>query len=67
MCISIPPKYAVSNIVGFIKGKSAISIALTFRGRRKRNAFGESSWARGYFFSTVGIDEEVIREYIKHQ
>ena len=52
MCISIPPKFAVSNVVGFIKGKSAISVARNFRGRR-RNFTGESFWARGYFVSTV--------------
>ena len=52
MCISIPPKLAVSSVVGFIKGKSAISIARNFMGR-KRNFTGESFWARGYFVSTV--------------
>ncbi len=66
MCISIPPKLAVSNVVGFIKGKSAISIARNFRGR-KRNFTGESFWARGYFVSTVGLDEQVVREYIRRQ
>ena len=64
MCISIPPKFAVSNVVGFIKGKSAISVA--FRGRR-RNFTGESFWARGYFVSTVGLDEEMVRKYIRDQ
>ena len=66
MCISIPPKYAVSNVVGFIKGKSAISIARNFAGR-KRNFAGESFWARGFFVSTVGLDEAVVREYIRNQ
>lgn len=66
MMISIPPKYAVSQVVGYIKGKSAISIARTF-GERKRNFVGASFWARGYFVSTVGRDEAVIREYIRHQ
>ena len=66
MCISIPPKYAVSNVVGFIKGKSAISIARNFLGR-KRNFTGESFWARGYFVSTVGLDEDMVREYIRNQ
>ncbi len=65
-CISIPPKFAVSSEVGFMKGKSAISIARNFLGR-KRNFTGESFWARGYFVSTVGLDEEVVREYIRHQ
>ena len=66
MCISIPPKYSVANIVGFIKGKSAISIARNFRGKRK-NFTGENFWARGYFVSTVGLDEDMVREYIREQ
>ncbi len=66
MLISIPPKYAVAQVVGFIKGKSAIQIARTFGGR-KRNFTGQHFWARGYFVSTVGRDEKVIREYIKKQ
>ena len=64
--ISIPPKYAVSQVVGYIKGKSAIHIARVY-GERKRNYVGQHFWARGYFVSTVGRDEEVIREYIRHQ
>jgi len=64
--ISIPPKYAVSQVIGFIKGKSAIHIARMYVGR-KRNYVGQHFWARGYFVSTVGRDEEVIREYIRHQ
>ena len=66
MLISIPPKYAVSQVVGFIKGKSAIHIARVYAGR-KRNYVGQHFWARGYFASTVGRDEQVIREYIRHQ
>ena len=66
MCLSIPPKYAVSNVVGFIKGKSAISIARTFRGKSK-NFTGENFWARGYFVSTVGLDEEMVRNYMREQ
>ena len=66
MMISIPPKYAVSQVVGYIKGKSAIHIARTYVGRRK-NFVGQQFWARGYFASTVGRDEQVIREYIRHQ
>ena len=66
MLISIPPKYAVSQVVGYIKGKSAIHIARNYTGRR-RNFTGQHFWARGYFVSTVGIDETVIREYIRHQ
>ena len=59
--ISIPPKYSVSQAVGFIKGKSAIAIARNYMGRRK-NFTGQSFWARGYYVSTVGKDEEVVRE-----
>ena len=66
MCISIPPKYAVSNVVGYLKGKSAISIARTFKGRQ-RNFTGEHFWARGYFVSTVGLDEDMVIEYIRNQ
>ena len=66
MMLSIPPKYAVSQVVGYIKGKSAIHLARVY-GERKRNFVGQSFWARGYFVSTVGRDEEVIRNYIRHQ
>ena len=66
MLISIPPKHAVANVVGYIKGKSAMHIARTFS-ERKRNFVGANFWARGYFASTVGRDEAVIREYIRNQ
>ena len=66
MLISIPPKHAVSQVVGYIKGKSAIHLARVY-GERKRNFVGQHFWARGYFVSTVGRDEEMIREYIRHQ
>ena len=66
MSISIPPKYSVSNVVGYIKGKSAISIARRFMGK-SRNFARESFWARGYFVSTVGLDEEMVRAYIREQ
>ena len=66
MLVSIPPKYSVSQVVGYLKGKSAIHIARTFMGK-PRNFTGESFWARGYFVSTVGRDEQQIREYIKKQ
>jgi putative transposase len=66
MLISIPPKYAVAHVIGFIKGKSAIHIARTFMDR-KRNFVGQHFWARGYFVSTVGRDEAVIRRYIRNQ
>ena len=66
MLLSIPPKYSVSQVVGFMKGKSAIHIAQHVEGRQ-RNFYGQSFWARGYFVSTVGRDEGTIREYIKNQ
>jgi putative transposase len=66
MMISIPPKYSVSQVVGYIKGKSAIHLARVY-GERKRNFAGQHFWARGYFVSTVGRDEKVIREYIRNQ
>jgi putative transposase len=66
MLISIPPKYSVSQVVGYIKGKSAIYIARTYAGKRQ-NFVGQNFWARGYFVSTVGRDEDVVRNYIKKQ
>ncbi len=66
MMISIPPKFAVAQVVGYIKGKSAIHIARRYAENR-RNFAGQHFWARGYFVSTVGRDEEVIRNYIRHQ
>jgi putative transposase len=60
ICISISPKYAVSNVVGYLKGKSAIQIARKF-GARQKNFTGEHFWARGYFVSTVGLDENMVR------
>ena len=66
MCIEIPPKHAVSSVIGFIKGKSALEIARKFGGK-KRNFNGENFWARGYAVSTVGFEEEVVRRYIREQ
>ena len=63
MLISIPPKYAVARVVGYMKGKSAIHIARTYLGQRK-NYSGRSFWARGYFVSTVGADETVVRAFV---
>jgi putative transposase len=64
--IEIPPKYSVSQVIGFIKGKSAINIARTYLGKRK-NFTGMHFWARGFYVSTVGADEEIIRAYIQKQ
>ncbi len=66
MMNSIPPKYSVSQVVGYIKEKSVIHIARMY-GEKRRNFVGQHFWARGYFVSTVGRDEEVIRQYIRHQ
>jgi len=66
MLLAIPPKYAVAQVIGYIKGKSAIHLARTY-GERRRNFVGEHFWARGYFVSTVGRDEQKIREYIRAQ
>ena len=66
MMVSIPPKYSVSQVIGYMKGKSAIHVARVYGGKR-RNFVGQNFWARGYFVSTVGRDEEVIRRYIRAQ
>jgi putative transposase len=66
MMIQIPPKYSVAQVVGYIKGKSAIAIARNYIGR-SRDFTGQNFWARGYYVSTVGLNEEVIRKYIREQ
>jgi putative transposase len=66
MMIAIPPKYAVSQVIGYIKGKSAIHLARVY-GENRCNFVGQRFWARGYFVSTVGRDEGVIRQYIREQ
>ena len=66
MLISIPPKYSVAQVVGFIKGKSAIHIARNYMGHKK-NFTGQQFWARGYHVSAVGRDEKAVREYIRSQ
>jgi putative transposase len=66
MLLSVPPKHAVSHVMGFIKGKSAIHIARVYAGKR-RNFVGQHFWARGYWVSTVGKDEAAVRQYIQDQ
>jgi putative transposase len=66
MLIAIPPKYAVSQVIGYIKGKSAIHVARVY-GENRRNFVGQHFWARGYFVSTLGRDEAIIKEYIRRQ
>ena len=66
MLVSIPPKYSVSQVMGYVKGKSAIHMARTYGGR-KRNFVGMHFWARGYWVSTVGRDEQAVKKYIQEQ
>src|SRR5262245_19935330 len=66
MLVSIPPKYSVAQVMGFVKGKSAIHIARVYAGRR-RSFIGQHFWARGYWVSTVGRDEQAVRKYIQEQ
>jgi putative transposase len=66
MLLSVPPKYSVSSVMGFIKGKSAIHLARVYAGRR-RNYVGQHFWARGYWVSTVGKNEAAVRRYIREQ
>jgi len=66
MLLSIPPKYSVAQVIGFMKGKSAIHSARSYLGKRQ-NFTGQHFWARGYYVSTVGRDEATIREYIQKQ
>jgi len=66
MLLSVPPKYSVSGVMGYIKGKSAIHIARVYAGRR-RNFVGQHFWARGYWVSTVGKNEAAVRRYIREQ
>jgi putative transposase len=66
MLLSVAPKYAVSQVMGFIKGKSAIHIARVYAGR-KRNFVGQHFWARGYWVSTLGKNEAAVRRYIQDQ
>jgi putative transposase len=66
LLITIPPKYSVSQVIGYIKGKSAIHLARVY-GERKQNYVGQHFWVRGYLVSTVGRDEGAIREYIRNQ
>lgn len=66
MLMSVPPKYSVAQVMGFMKGKTAIHIARVYAGRRK-SFIGQHFWARGYWVSTVGRDEAAVRKYIQQQ
>ena len=67
MLVSIPPKLSVSDFMGIIKGKTAIKIFEKKRYLKEKPLWGNHFWARGYFVSTVGMDEEKIKKYIKYQ
>ena len=66
LCLSIPPKYSVAHTIGFLKGKSAIRIHREFLGRQ-RGMTGLHFWGRGYCVSTVGLEEQTVRTYIRQQ
>ena len=66
MLLSVPPKYSVAMTMGYLKGKSAIRIHRDMM-KAKGTLFGRKFWARGYCVSTVGLDEQTIREYVKKQ
>ncbi len=66
MCLSIPPKYSISDIVGYLKGKSAIQVFEKFS-KLRQNFRGHKFWARGYYVNTVGLNEADIRKYIQNQ
>jgi len=67
MVLSIPPKMSVSQMMGLLKGKTAIMIFKQFPGLKKKPYWGNHFWARGYCSSTVGLDEEKIKKYVKYQ
>jgi putative transposase len=65
LCLSIPPKYSVAFVLGFLKGKSAVRIHRELLHERRMS--GLSFWAQGYCVSTVGLDEARVRQYIREQ
>lgn len=67
LLVSIPPKASISEYVGTVKGKTAIKLFKSYPGMRVKPYWGNHFWARGYFVSTVGIDEETITKYVKYQ
>jgi putative transposase len=67
MCISVPPKYSIAMTIGYLKGKSAIRIHKEFSGREPKGFTNKNFWTRGYCVSTVGLDEQQVREYIQNQ
>ncbi len=67
LMVSIPPKVSVSVLMGTVKGKLAIKLFKSYPGLKKKPYWGNHFWARGYFVSTIGLDEDVIRRYVKYQ
>ncbi len=67
LLVSVPPKVSISNLMGTLKGKLAIKLFKSYPNLKRKPYWGNHFWARGYFVSTVGLDEEVIKKYVKHQ
>ena len=67
LLVSVPPKVSISKLMGTLKGKLAIKLFKSYPNLKKKPYWGNHFWARGYFVSTVGLDEEMIRKYVKHQ
>ena len=67
LVVSIPPKVSVSNLMGTLKGKLAIKLFKSYPRLKQKPYWGNHFWSRGYFVTTIGVDEEVIRRYVKHQ
>ncbi len=65
--VSIPPKVSIAHYMGTIKGKTAIKLFKSYPGMRKKPYWGNHFWARGYFVSTIGVDEETVRKYVRYQ
>ncbi len=67
LVVYVPPKLSISELMGILKGKTAIKLFKSFSGLKKKPYWGNHFWARGYCSSTVGLDEEKIRKYVKYQ
>ncbi len=67
LLVSVPPKVSISKLMGTLKGKLAIKLFKSYPKLKKKPYWGNHFWARGYFVSTVGLDEDMIRRYVKYQ
>lgn len=67
LLVSVPPKLSISKLMGTLKGKIAIKLFKSYPKLKQKPYWGNHFWARGYFVSTVGLDEDTIRKYVKHQ